>query len=177
MTTSKQAKSGVLPVDRPAPKEKAPSRLKRTTPLKPSRRKRGRRAGRNREAIYRYACDVPGEVAACWLAQHSSEPCGGRMTKAHLISKQAIRKEIWNPALAEPNLDGFPSCLRHLQDDPRCWVPTCWSHHQALDIARTLRISREQLPAAVEEYAAQYGVVRLLEREYGYLPEPVRAVA
>lgn len=100
------------------------------------------------------------------------------MTKAHLISKQAIRKEIWNPALAEPNLDGFPSCLRHLQDDPRCWVPACWAHHQALDIARTLRIGREELPAAVEEFAAQYGVVWLRDREFGRPSiEPVRAVA
>jgi hypothetical protein len=77
------------------------------------------------------------------------------MTKAHLISKQAIRKEIWNQRDELPIArENFPATLRALQDDPRCWVPACWSHHQALDIARTLRIGREQLPAAAEEYAA-----------------------
>ncbi len=152
------------------------SELHRRTSLKSSRSKRGRRGARNqqrlREAIYTYACDIPGEPATCWLARLSGKPCGGTLTKAHLISKQAIRKEIWNRKLAEPDLlwpEDFPATLRHLQDDPRCWVPACWAHHQALDIARTLRVTREQLPPAVESYAAEYGVVWWLEREYGPL--------
>ena len=148
--------------------------LQRRTPLKPSRRKRGTRGGRNqariREAIYRYGFGEEGQAATCFLAQFSSQPCGGSMTKAHLISKQAIRKEIWNRKLANPDElwpEDFPATLRELQDDPRCWVPACWSHHQALDIARTLRVARADLPAAVERFAAEYKVVWLLDREFG----------
>lgn len=160
-------KAGVYPIAKPVKREKAARGLSRTTPLKPKRAKRGRRAGRNREAIYEYACNFENEPVTCFLARLSDKPCEGRMTKAHLISKQAIRKEIWTPALAEPNLCGFPATLKALQDDPRCWVPACWTHHQALDFSRTIRIAREQLPAAVEDFAAQYGVVWILEREYG----------
>jgi hypothetical protein len=161
-------KDGVYPIAKPLKREKAARGLSRTTPLKPKRARRGKRAGRNREAIYEYACTFEGESATCWLARLSEKPCGGAMTKAHILSKQAIRKEIWNPAQAVGDVpESFPATLRELQDDPRCWVPACWAHHQALDIARTLRITREQLPAAVEDFAAQYGVVWILDREYG----------
>jgi hypothetical protein len=167
-------KDGVMPIAKPERREKTTRPLTRTTPLKPKRAKRGRRAGRNREAIYEYACNFEGEPATCWLARLSATPCGGVMTKAHIISKQAIRKEIWNPAQALGDVpESFPATLRELQDDPRCWVPACWAHHSALDIARTLRIAREQLPAAVEAFAVQYGVVWILEREYGAIREAV----
>ena len=57
--------------------------------------------------------------------------------------------------------------------DERAWVPMCGGltgcsgHHGALDTARTLRIRRDELPAAVEEFAAELGLTWWLEREYG----------
>jgi hypothetical protein len=170
ISPSSTAKASVRPIAKPEKREKAPSRLSRKTELKPKRAKRARRAGRN--AIYTYACDISGEVETCWLAQFSDEPCAGRMTKAHLLSKAAIRKEIWNQRDTLPiPRELFPATLRQLQDDRRCWRPACWSHHQALDFSRKLRIPRERLPREVEEYAEQYLVAWLLERTYGSIPQ------
>jgi hypothetical protein len=36
-----------------------------------------------------------------------------------------------------------------------------------LDYARTIRIPRDALPLAVEEFAAEHGLTWWLEREYG----------
>jgi hypothetical protein len=99
---------------------------------------------------------------ACFLAQFSSKPCDGRLIRAHLISKQTIRRELGK---------GW----RFIADDPSCWVwacggPTgCSGHHGMLDYARTVRIPRTSLPAALEGFAESHGLTWWLDREYGPL--------
>jgi hypothetical protein len=100
----------------------------------------------------------------CFLAQFSDKPCEGRLIRAHLIPKQVIRREL---------RIGYAWTV--VADDPRCW---CWAcggalgpsgHHGMLDYSRTLRIPREALPVGLEEFAAEYGLLWWLEREYGPL--------
>lgn len=97
--------------------------------------------------------------------------CDGQLKRAHLIPKQVICREL-----------GFPrqSILRtRLQQavvwDERVWRPACELHHHRLDYSRTVKLLRRELPESVEEYAAEYGLVWWLEREYG--PLEARAVA
>lgn len=95
----------------------------------------------------------------CWVAFHivSPGPCSGRLVKAHLIPAQLLKRE---------QLDHW---------DPRVWVPLCGGatglsgHHGQLDHSRTLKIPRDALPPAVEEFAAEHGLTWYLEREYGPL--------
>jgi hypothetical protein len=44
-----------------------------------------------------------------------------------------------------------------------------------LDQSRTLRIPRDMLPPAVEEFAAEYGLLWWVEREYGPLTDDRKA--
>jgi hypothetical protein len=95
----------------------------------------------------------------CWIAEHIilPGPCDGHLIRGHLIAKQTIRREAQGADLY----------------DPRCWVPICGGitgiggHHGMLDYAKTIRIPRDALPPAVEEFAAEYGLVWWLERTYG----------
>jgi hypothetical protein len=97
----------------------------------------------------------------CWIAEHVvlPGPCDGQLVKAHLIAKQTIKREAQGADLW----------------DPRCWVPICGGitgsggHHGALDYARTIRIPRDALPVAVDEFAAEHGLTWYLERNYGPL--------
>jgi hypothetical protein len=67
--------------------------------------------------------------------------------------------------------------LQQLIDDERSWVPCCGGiagvsgHHGMLDTSRKLRIARAELPPAVEEFAAELGLVWWLDREYGVLAD------
>lgn len=62
--------------------------------------------------------------------------------------------------------------------DQRCWVPACGGlagsdgHHGALD-SRRLRLTREQLPDAIEQFADDFDMTWSLDRDYG----PRRAAA
>jgi hypothetical protein len=155
--------------------------LQRHTPLKRNqglgRGKPLRHARRPQRhpAIYLYACDIEGEVAECWLAQFSATPCEGRMTRAHLLSKQDIRKQIWLPAQRGESGLVLPDTLKELQDDPRTWRPGCWSHHLQFDFSLKLRVPRESIPAETEQFAEEFKVGWLLDRRYGPLPATTTA--
>ena len=88
----------------------------------------------------------------CWVAMNvdSPGPCDGYLVRAHLIPKQTIRRETQGADLW----------------DDRVWVPVCGGptgiggHHGQLDYSRTLRIPRDALPAAVEEFAFEHNLAR-----------------
>jgi hypothetical protein len=96
----------------------------------------------------------------CWLAQFTDAPCDGKLRKCHLIPKQLIRREVGL-------IDVY---------DERTWVwgcggiTGCSGHHGALDVARTLRIPRDKIPAKVEAFAEEHGLGWWLDREYGEAP-------
>lgn len=97
----------------------------------------------------------------CFLAAFSDKPCEGRLIRAHLIPRQLLKREG----------------LAAFVDDHRGYVYACGGamgnsgHHGALDCARTLRVPRCALPAAVEEMAEELGLEWWLDREYGPLQE------
>lgn len=119
----------------------------------------------------------------CFLATlPGAGPCDGRLVRCHLIPRQILRREVWaqREALrppAEASGRVFPSRLRELCWDTRCWVYGCGGltgmggHHGQLDHSRTLRIPRVLLPAGLEEFAMDYGLSWWLDREYGLLGE------
>jgi len=99
----------------------------------------------------------------CWFAafgyMEHGDPlpkCDGRLVRCHLIPKQLIKRaggrDVW---------------------DPRSWVWGCGGptgvggHHGAFDSARTLRLARSGLPAHVEEFAYELGLMWYLDRTYG----------
>lgn len=79
----------------------------------------------------------------CWLKATVAGcgPCEGPLERAHLIRAQVIRREV----------DAEFETLW----DPRCWAPACSRHHRMLDHSRQIRITFEQLPASVHEFAAE----------------------
>lgn len=69
----------------------------------------------------------------------------------HLYPKQRLKR------------DGYPD---EVIFDPRCAVTGCRWHHGLVDSGR-LVILRKRLPAALEEWAKQYGLEDALDRQYG----------
>lgn len=116
------------------------------------------RAAQRRPAIYRFGFDEPGEILPCWLAQHTDTPCGGRMEHVHLIPKARIKRDVEVP-------EGVDA--RSVLWDRRVLVAGCNKHHGELDVSRRLRLAREDLPVAVEEYAREHGLTAYLDRAYG----------
>jgi hypothetical protein len=98
----------------------------------------------------------------CWLAQFSDTPCDGQLIRAHLISKQRIKREIHRP---------LEEMFRIVWDE-RVWVPACGGisglggHHGALD-GRILSVPRSALPEGLEAFAAEYGLSWALDRDFG----------
>lgn len=103
----------------------------------------------------------------CWLAGNgvmergkTMPPCEGRIILAHLIPQQLMRRELatWGAERA---------CK-----DPRSYVPACGGitgvggHHGAFDVARTLRVPFERLPAAMLEFADELGLRWWVEKHY-----------
>lgn len=97
----------------------------------------------------------------CWLADNGvmendrpMPPCDGRLVRCHLVKQQVIQRRGHDPW------------------DSRAWVWGCGGpqgnggHHGMLDQSRKLRIPRERLPAAVEEFASELDLVWWLDREY-----------
>lgn len=165
-------KDGVMPIDKPERREKAPRRPLRRVSTKRAREKR-------REATYTFACDVEQQVATCWLADFSDTPCSGRMEKVHLLPKQIVRREVWRP-VADGRVeapDTFSATLRELVWDRRIWRYGCHGHHHDLDCTKRLVLKRSEVPASVEEFAREYGLTARLDHDYGPFVEPVRAVA
>ncbi len=110
----------------------------------------------NTEAHYTYGV---GQHADCWFARFTDTPCSGRLRKCHLIDK---------PVLKRAGLDPY---------DERAWVWGCGGlsfgnegHHGEFD-SRRLSVPRGELPACVEELAAELGVERRLDRRYGPVSE------
>lgn len=135
---------------------------------------------------------------ACFFkGKPGAGPCDGALIRAHLIPRQLLRREFpkgvafcdeqgrWVDVRGAWAFDDdkgprFRS-LRELCDDERSWVPCCGGplgpggHHGQLDQSRHLRIPRADLPAEVEEFAAELGLLWWVEREYGPLVVPVAA--
>ena len=88
--------------------------------------------------------------------------CEGRLVRAHLIPKQRIKREVLSISYNR---------TREILWDPRCWRWMCGGltglggHHGQFD-NKQIRIRYDELPAAVKEYAAQYGLEWSLERDY-----------
>jgi hypothetical protein len=99
----------------------------------------------------------------CWLAQFSEVPCDGHLVRAHLISKQRIRREL-SMMTADDRYE--------IIWDQRVWVPACGGisglggHHGALD-GRILSVPRSALPEGLEAFAAEYGLTWSLDRDFG----------
>jgi hypothetical protein len=104
----------------------------------------------------------------CFLAQFSSEPCAGRMERAHLLRQQTLRRHLTSIMREEVN-----ACLMSDEDvrlfvwDERTWRPACHRHHTAFDQSKTLRIPRSAIPADTEQYAREWGFGWFLDRTYG----------
>lgn len=138
-------------------------------------------------------------MASCFLAPYSSKPCDGRLVRAHLIRQQVIRNlyphgaaitlgDHYEPA---PRVKDWPEeagiymgriPLREILRDTRSWVWACGGptgvagHHGELDHGRTLRVPREGLPGALEEYVREYPLLAYwLDREYGLRRVPDEA--
>jgi hypothetical protein len=87
----------------------------------------------------------------------SLKDCGGPGEFHHLIRKNRIKQEL-SPSLAEKALG-----------DLRNMVPVCRKHHEHVENRRIV-IWREDLPAAVHEFAAEYGLEGWLDRYYPPAP-------
>jgi hypothetical protein len=100
----------------------------------------------------------------CWLAQFSRVSCDGQLVRAHLLPRQRIVREVTKGL---PAAEAFQIIW-----DPRCWVPACGGvtgvggHHGALD-GRILSVPRSALPEGLEAFAAEYGLVWSLDRDFG----------
>jgi hypothetical protein len=99
-------------------------------------------------------------------------PCDGRLVRCHLIPRQQIARAVEGSRCGLTPTATSAAVVR-ANRDPRGWVWGCGGvvgvggHHGALDSARTLRVPRHRLPAAVEEFAEELGLGWWLDREYG----------
>lgn len=59
-----------------------------------------------------------------------------------------------------------PHLSKEEANDPRLLRFVCRGHHHKLDFGR-LRLTRDQIPASVEEFAEEHGITWRLERDYG----------
>lgn len=108
----------------------------------------------------------------------------GRMDLHHVVPQQRIKREyprggwVSNDVLL-PVLKGAPSSpldvtVEALLADERNLIPLARWHHFMFENKR-VRIIREALPDAVEEFARFTGLQWSLDRDYGELLAPVRA--
>ena len=126
-TPSRTAKAAVLPVPKRA------------------------RPPAERETLYTYGA-LPAEEVVCFFAQFSSEPCSGRMERAHLVRAQTIRREVGR--------------ARAVIWCPAVWRHACFRHHWMFDQAKTLIVPRSAIPADTEQWAAEHGLTWWLDRTY-----------
>jgi hypothetical protein len=95
-------------------------------------------------------------AADCWLARFAPEvPCDGPEDFAHLIAKQRIKRQV--------------SRDQRIVWHPATFVRACRRHHGMLDVERTLRVPRSEIPAATEAFAREFGLEWSLDRDYGPL--------
>lgn len=81
--------------------------------------------------------------------------CDGPLDAHHLIPKQRIKREFRHD-----------DRLVDLIADPRNGIAVCRRHHDMLE-GRKLRMLRVELPAGLEEFAVEVGMVWCLERDFG----------
>jgi len=107
------------------------------------------------------------EAPACWLA--SFDPlerlCKGKWEAFHFFGKQELRNC--------PELRGLsPEELMLIEWDSRNAGPGCVEHHRRFDKladagpGTDLVVPRSSLPADVEEFIAEYGIVSLASRRF-----------
>lgn len=106
----------------------------------------------------------------CWFAKVDARACSGRLERCHLLSKQTIRREVWQSRKWKTS-GLLPATFFDLVWDRRVWVPGCSGHHYLLDQSKKLTIPRESLPDGVEAYAEQWELAWWLTREYGEIRE------
>jgi hypothetical protein len=92
---------------------------------------------------------------SCFLARYSNEPCEGSLIRAHLISRQTLKKE---------------KLAKYIHDEAT-WVWACGElglrgHHGAFD-AYQLDLPRSAIPKRTEEFCAEHGLGWYLDRRYG----------
>gem|GEM_PF-4747895 len=125
------------------------------------------------------------EVAAGQLVPVLESPqaeCQGRIDRCHLIKKSEIKARFplgatldeSDAGVFRPVGKGEPWAVMtshiaqdDLISDPHLIVPGCRRHHHLFDVARKLRIPRESIPQATEQWAWMYGMGWWLDREYG----------
>jgi hypothetical protein len=97
--------------------------------------------------------------AYCWFAWTLGAPagaCDGHLVKAHLVPKQAIKRERRDANLW----------------DQRAWVWACGGptglggHHGMFDCGR-IAVPPEKLPPGLREYLAELGLEWMIERYFG----------
>lgn len=88
----------------------------------------------------------------CWFARFFDDPCDGRVDLCHVgLQKQTLRQaglteeQVW---------------------DPRIWRYGCRHHHERSHWP-SFRLTREQLPESVEQFADDHGLGHRLERDFG----------
>ena len=131
-----------------APSHEAKADVVPVPPLPPRRRSKPP----ERETLYTFG-GLPVEIPACFLAQFTGTPCGGRMERAHLIREQTIRREVSRSKL--------------ILWAPAVWRPACHVHHGELDQSKKLRLPRSAIPAETELWAATNGLTYWLDKTYG----------
>lgn len=93
-------------------------------------------------------------MSRCFFADLGHAGCefrpGGLPDRAHLIPAQRLRHR---------------KLTAHVWDS-RVYVLACRKHHHMADNG-FIRLSRDQLPRGVEEFAAQHGLEWSLDRDYG----------
>ena len=80
--------------------------------------------------------------------------CEGRLIRAHLIPKQLLKRsgDVWHPGSFVWACGGVTGVA---------------GHHGMFDSARTLRLPREEIPAATEALAVFLGLTWWLDKTYG----------
>lgn len=78
-------------------------------------------------------------------------PCQGRMDRAHLVTRQVLRRE------------GHEALI----PDERTWVPACRLHHSSWDSFMGVVVPRAALPAAFVALMQEIGLSWWVERRYG----------
>jgi hypothetical protein len=99
----------------------------------------------------------------CWFA---SLPGAGTLTTSLRPARKHEEVQVSTRVLAGAR-------LQELQDDPRCWVWGCGGpmgnggHNARMKPDGPLPVPRGRLPAGLEEFAAELGLVWWLDRTYG----------
>jgi hypothetical protein len=106
----------------------------------------------------------------CFYADLEKHPCAGRLQAHHVIPVQRLRHEHSIKAWSRTDHPLLAVTLDELVADPRNGVPLCERHHKAWHDG-TRRPLREQLPAEVEAFAAEFWLTFSLDYDFGPAPE------